>query len=397
MLGGRGYIMKVTELRQKLYDACEALSMISDTVHDEINAPHWKPQLAELDQSDMDAIDRLMGESEEMLDHPDEEVDEDEQEVEKKGKPSKAWSKSKGKNDEENEPSSDFPTGGSTETNQRAPSPSKQQSKQATMAYDRSANSSIPTQTLPGPRVQHLDRGDTDQTGPFGSYNNEEPPSMADEWSREDGIGDRSNDGVQSASGWLDDETKGADSALPADPNTKTQGFDFGIGYGNGNDAHGQGAGGYGELSPSQGDKGVFGPAAGLPEDPGGGTKSDDSDTTPSIENHINDRIKQSVLERVLARAPKAVSQVPDDDGKGVARSDYYDGWKPDNDMNTVSQTVLPGDDTGANLEFDKDTLDTGYRYERQDEPYTKWDDTTHNQRPDWTNNKRARWATLAI
>lgn len=41
MLGGRGYIQQVREMRSGLSQAVETLSAFTDTVHDEINAPHW--------------------------------------------------------------------------------------------------------------------------------------------------------------------------------------------------------------------------------------------------------------------------------------------------------------------------------------------------------------------
>jgi len=40
MLGGRGYVMGIRDMRQRMYDASEALSAVVDTLHDEINAPH---------------------------------------------------------------------------------------------------------------------------------------------------------------------------------------------------------------------------------------------------------------------------------------------------------------------------------------------------------------------
>lgn len=41
LLGGRGYIQQVKELRANLGQAVEVLSSFTDTIHDEINAPHW--------------------------------------------------------------------------------------------------------------------------------------------------------------------------------------------------------------------------------------------------------------------------------------------------------------------------------------------------------------------
>lgn len=43
LLGGRGYIQSVKDMRTTLSQAGEILSTFTDTVHDEINAEHWKP------------------------------------------------------------------------------------------------------------------------------------------------------------------------------------------------------------------------------------------------------------------------------------------------------------------------------------------------------------------
>lgn len=40
-LGGRGYIQKIPDMRKQFMNCVEALSALSDTLHDEINAPHW--------------------------------------------------------------------------------------------------------------------------------------------------------------------------------------------------------------------------------------------------------------------------------------------------------------------------------------------------------------------
>lgn len=40
-LGGRGYIMKIVDMRKQFMNTVEALSALSDTLYDEINAPHW--------------------------------------------------------------------------------------------------------------------------------------------------------------------------------------------------------------------------------------------------------------------------------------------------------------------------------------------------------------------
>lgn len=470
MLGGRGYIMKVTELRQKLYDAVEALSAVSDTVHDELNAPHWKPKIGELSSEDFESIEKLIGESENMLDNSEEEVDEEEAEAEKSGKPSASWvKKMKGDDKDDKGPASDLPSGGDSKTvpgkkpkNEQgggarhklamtAPGPYDRRSPlervAATIVENVLANSSVNPNSLGGPRVQHLDRADTDQTGPFGSVNVDEPKNPKDDWSTDEGVSGEpmSQDRGHQPSYQIDGGREAApkmpvgESAMPTD-HTPTEGFDFGIGRGNGNDAHGQGAKapGGGTSYNDQGDKGVYGPRAELPYDPGGKTHDEENgDPTKITENSVG-----GLTARVHLRALKAIftgpenpgprSGLPIEDGPDVARSDYYDGPK-DNDINTTkgptvnpvmaqvpaevaeselpnssppskpapqfhrglhdneflfAQTALPGDGTAVNETFDKDLMDTGYRYERVDEPYTKWDDNTPNMRPDWNSQR---------
>jgi hypothetical protein len=108
---------------------------------------------------------------------------------------------------------------------------------------------------------------------------------------------------------------------------------------------------------------------------------------------------------------------LPGDNDLGVARSDYYDGWKPDNMQNTSPSNVgatklpgeqmpakltpttqrpshnqefmfgtgeLPGDGTTVNVDYDRDIgPDQTTTYEQQNTPYIKWDDNTHEMRPD--------------
>ena len=40
-LGGRGYIQKIQDMRKQYMNCVEALSSLSDTLYDELNAPHW--------------------------------------------------------------------------------------------------------------------------------------------------------------------------------------------------------------------------------------------------------------------------------------------------------------------------------------------------------------------
>lgn len=82
MLGGRGYIMAVKEVRQKLYEACESLSAIADTLYDEIKAPHWESKLRMLGPDDADDVSRLIEEAQGILSDPEDQADEEIEKVE---------------------------------------------------------------------------------------------------------------------------------------------------------------------------------------------------------------------------------------------------------------------------------------------------------------------------
>lgn len=113
-LGGKGYVMPVNEIRKRLYEACESLSLITDTLYDEVTAPHWKSRLSQLDDNEAEDVERFVEESQGNLENPEEDAQEAEQEIE-----------------EEN----DDPKGKA-----------------------KKANSSIPVGALPGPRVETLNR-----------------------------------------------------------------------------------------------------------------------------------------------------------------------------------------------------------------------------------------------
>ena len=570
LLGGRGYVLPVKDVRADLFEACEKLSALCDTLHDEINAPHWKPKIAELEKADMAEVERLLGDSEEWIDNPDGEADEEMESVEKK-----PWTKNKKKRfEDKHEFRSGMPDGGDAETvpsqgsHPASPShPENPQNKQASvrMAYDPSilglrpdeiagmeleekqdacidslmraadlteavyrafhdvipndslpsvlhaakdlgqvgrrmihtktasysydftANSTLSPQNEPGgPRVQHLDRGDSDQTGPGGSYNRDEKP-VADQWGEQGGVSgepmsqDSGNSYIYPSDWSGDTSTKEAGdyqygaSGMPSD-STPSQGWDFGIGEGNGNDAHGQGAGGYGLSNPGSpdsnpdggtGNMGVYGPQAELPNDPGGKTHDkEESDSNPIIERSVSESghmglpstasmkipgvglskggYLRSIVRKVQAcgcSGPAPVpessyeavpdsngmlvavdhAELPNDTDEPVARSDYYQGEKG-NDFNGIIHQAtegaaelpgggtpqkqapltarpshlgehefaasgeLPGDETSDLYDYGKDggpgLMD---RVEQGNQPYVKWDDNTHEMRPDYT------------
>jgi hypothetical protein len=583
LLGGRGYVLPIKDIRQQLFEACENLSALVDTLHDEINAPHWKPKLADLEKGDLSEVERLLADAEDWVDNPEEEVEEEQEEVEKTNpKGNSGWTKDRFKEDSK-KPRSDIPSGGDKETTQKSgPAPGSQEHpdykhKQASAgSYDRrvktaedflrrevpvallalprtatdlralyerfyremiekDANSSVDPGTLPGPRVDHLDRADDGQAE-NGSYNREDPP-VADQWGEQGGVsgepmsqndgesyaypgpwsgqnnntassskeedaanydftpsrsiynphgmmpgdpeapmGDRAK-GVDHyetvedkeasdynrATGWTNptepyenheqpytnpESPRAAASGVPDSNSDSTPGqaYDFGIGDGNGNDAHGQAAGGYGTSNPGApdsnpgsgaGNRGVYGPQSGLPDDPGGSTKDrEHSDTTPSAEQGVGNSsvpheasAKEFWIEgSVFTLAEEAATELPNDDDGPVARSDYYWGDKG-NDFNydnnraaspTEAQSRMPGNNdpqpaapssarpmhlyehefasadptATSGMPGDENAVydsapgyspDEWHRTEHGDQPYTKWDDDTHNMRPDYT------------
>lgn len=69
-LGGKGYIQKIPEMRRQLMNAIEALSASTDTIYDEINAPHWNPAEDTLDPRDREEVKEIVEDAEEIRKDP---------------------------------------------------------------------------------------------------------------------------------------------------------------------------------------------------------------------------------------------------------------------------------------------------------------------------------------
>jgi hypothetical protein len=69
-LGGKGYIQKIPDMRRQLMNCVEVLSAITDTIHDELNAPHWAPGEDALDARDRDEVKEIVEEAEEIREDP---------------------------------------------------------------------------------------------------------------------------------------------------------------------------------------------------------------------------------------------------------------------------------------------------------------------------------------
>ena len=69
-LGGKGYIQKVTDMRKAYMNCSEALSALSDTLYDEMNAPHWNPANEEHGKRERDEVKDIMTDVDEIRKDP---------------------------------------------------------------------------------------------------------------------------------------------------------------------------------------------------------------------------------------------------------------------------------------------------------------------------------------
>jgi hypothetical protein len=76
-LGGKGYIMKISDIRKQLFNAAEALSSISDTLYDEVNAPHWSVLSRQESDEDKIKTQELIKDTEKIRENPEEWAEEE--------------------------------------------------------------------------------------------------------------------------------------------------------------------------------------------------------------------------------------------------------------------------------------------------------------------------------
>lgn len=69
-LGGKGYIQKISEMRRQMMNVIEALSSFTDTIHDEIKAPHWNPAIKEQSARERDDVKNIMNDVEQIRTDP---------------------------------------------------------------------------------------------------------------------------------------------------------------------------------------------------------------------------------------------------------------------------------------------------------------------------------------
>ena len=242
LLGGRGYIQSIKDMRKDLAQVGEALSSFADTVQDEINADHWKEtepdqettelvedaenikenpdsyiedEYSEVAPEDESEYDLSISNPDPNVMNPQVEDGEDEDYDEEEDGQSQFASmegplqdrpdyNKKRLKDDENEPGSKLPTDASdqgfaktevesfvnTTTPQSgnyAAALKRMLTQQLRKASMRIADSSLPTETLPGPRIDHIGPGEGNEAGHF---------SDEDVWPSDDPTGDGLYSGV---------------------------------------------------------------------------------------------------------------------------------------------------------------------------------------------------------
>jgi hypothetical protein len=69
-LGGKGYIQKIPDMRRQLMNCVEVLSALSDTIYDELKAPHWDPAEDKLDARDREEVKEIVEDAEDIKEDP---------------------------------------------------------------------------------------------------------------------------------------------------------------------------------------------------------------------------------------------------------------------------------------------------------------------------------------
>lgn len=94
-LGGKGYIQKIAEMRRAYMNVVEALSALSDTLYDEIRAPHWAAVSRQEDPEERQEVENIVGDAVDIKKDPEAWAEEQEEEMDEENsspppKPKKA-------------------------------------------------------------------------------------------------------------------------------------------------------------------------------------------------------------------------------------------------------------------------------------------------------------------
>lgn len=86
-LGGKGYIQKIMDMRKQYMNVVEALSALSDTIYDEINAPHWAAISRQETEEEKEEVAQIIQDAEEIKEDPEGWAEEQEEEMDEDHKP----------------------------------------------------------------------------------------------------------------------------------------------------------------------------------------------------------------------------------------------------------------------------------------------------------------------
>lgn len=267
LLGGRGYIQSVKDLRSNLSSVVESLSSLTDTIYDEVNGDHWSAISTESEDQLIEDAEKVKNNPEQFVEsefqseegesgfqeteyaepedmnptpedfgQPEEESDEDEEEgFTRTSASQEEWNDERIAEqvldmvEEDEEAGSRVPSDAShqsqglteSEMAMRTTIPSHGNFASAfnsmlSRQSKRYSSSSLPVETLPGPRVNHIGPGMTE----FGWFNGPEDapsddPAMEGIYQYEPILEDGSRDGVTG----YDNPTDGDSSVLKVSAN----------------------------------------------------------------------------------------------------------------------------------------------------------------------------------
>lgn len=70
LLGGKGYVQKISDMRRQYMNIVEALSAMSDTLKDEVDAPHWAEVSRHLPRQESQEIEEDLDEAQDIKQDP---------------------------------------------------------------------------------------------------------------------------------------------------------------------------------------------------------------------------------------------------------------------------------------------------------------------------------------
>ena len=163
LLGGRGYIQSIKDLRKILSQASEILSSFTDTLYDEINASHWE-------DSETTDSKKLLKDTEEVKEDPEKFVEDEFKSEEDLNfldsdpnnmNPSPEDYGMPESDEEDSEEESDDNSGFAQQASARSTgldnyNHSLSRILKSPNSRTAGSNSSLPISTMPGPRVEHI-------------------------------------------------------------------------------------------------------------------------------------------------------------------------------------------------------------------------------------------------